>query len=123
MFETLKPTPPDKIIELLGIFREDPRTDKIDLGVGVYKDEAGRTPVMRAVKAAEAKAAKEDPNTAILEKISNTLLGIASWDKTANSILVGEVKYLAQVMQAVGDGSLDPSVVRGAVMAIGAGAA
>jgi aromatic-amino-acid transaminase len=55
MFETLKPTPPDKIIELLGIFREDPRADKIDLGVGVYKDEAGRTPVMRAVKAAEAR--------------------------------------------------------------------
>ena len=55
MFETLKPTPPDKIIELMGLYRADPRTDKIDLGVGVYKDAAGRTPVMRAVKAAEAR--------------------------------------------------------------------
>ncbi|HSG37129.1 MAG TPA: amino acid aminotransferase [Paracoccaceae bacterium] len=37
------------------LFREDPRTDKIDLGVGVYKDPTGLTPVMRAVKAAEKK--------------------------------------------------------------------
>lgn len=53
MFETLKPSPPDKIIELLEAFRADPRQDKLDLGVGVYKDANGRTPVMRAVKAAE----------------------------------------------------------------------
>ncbi len=37
------------------MFRDDPRTDKIDLGVGVYKDATGLTPVMRAVKAAEKK--------------------------------------------------------------------
>ncbi len=53
MFETLKPTPPDKIIALMELYKADPRTDKIDLGVGVYKDAKGRTPVMRAVKAAE----------------------------------------------------------------------
>jgi aromatic-amino-acid transaminase len=53
MFETLSPQPPDRIIELIGLFRADPRAEKIDLGVGVYKDAAGRTPVMRAVKAAE----------------------------------------------------------------------
>lgn len=53
MFETLKPTPPDKIIELIDLFKADPRKDKVDLGVGVYKDAAGRTPVMRAVKEAE----------------------------------------------------------------------
>lgn len=53
MFETLKPSPPDKIIELLEMFRGDPRDEKVDLGVGVYKDADGKTPVMRAVKAAE----------------------------------------------------------------------
>src|SRR6476469_4656091 len=72
MFETLKPTPPDKIIELLGIFREDPRTDKIDLGVGVYKDEAGRTPVMRAVKAAEARLLKEQDSKAYVGLLGDT---------------------------------------------------
>lgn len=53
MLETLKAPPPDKIIELIGLFAADPRTDKLDLGVGVYKDAQGRTPIMRAVKAAE----------------------------------------------------------------------
>ncbi len=53
MLETLNPQPADKILTLIQSFRDDPRTDKIDLGVGVYKDATGLTPVMRAVKAAE----------------------------------------------------------------------
>jgi aromatic-amino-acid transaminase len=53
MLEALAHQPADKIIELMGLFAADPREDKIDLGVGVYKDAQGRTPVMRAVKAAE----------------------------------------------------------------------
>lgn len=53
MLETLNPQPQDKILQLIAMFRDDPRTDKVDLGVGVYKDATGLTPVMRAVKAAE----------------------------------------------------------------------
>jgi aromatic-amino-acid transaminase len=53
MFEHLKEKPADKIIALGQAFREDPRETKIDLGVGVYKNPEGVTPVMRAVKAAE----------------------------------------------------------------------
>jgi aromatic-amino-acid transaminase len=53
MFETLKPQPADKILALVQKFKEDPRLQKIDLGVGVYKNAEGVTPVMRAVKAAE----------------------------------------------------------------------
>jgi aspartate/tyrosine/aromatic aminotransferase len=53
MLETLNPQPQDKILQLIAMFRDDPRQDKIDLGVGVYKDATGLTPVMRAVKAAE----------------------------------------------------------------------
>ena len=64
MFETLKPAPPDKIIALMAQFRADPRTDKIDLGLGVYKDAAGRTPVMRAVKAAEARLLEQQETKA-----------------------------------------------------------
>ncbi len=52
MLETLTPQPQDKILQLIALFRDDPRVDKIDLGVGVYKDATGLTPVMRAVKAA-----------------------------------------------------------------------
>lgn len=53
MLESLNPQPQDKILQLIAMFRDDPRTDKIDLGVGVYKDATGLTPVMRAVKSAE----------------------------------------------------------------------
>lgn len=53
MLTNLTPQPPDKILELVKLFREDPRDQKIDLGVGVYKNPEGVTPVMRAVKAAE----------------------------------------------------------------------
>ncbi len=53
MFETLKPQPADKILALIQQYRDDPRDNKVDLGVGVYKDASGVTPVMRAVKAAE----------------------------------------------------------------------
>ncbi|SLN14317.1 Aromatic-amino-acid aminotransferase [Falsiruegeria litorea R37] len=53
MFENLKAQPADKILALMQAYREDPRDTKIDLGVGVYKNAEGVTPVMRAVKAAE----------------------------------------------------------------------
>ncbi|MEO3414566.1 amino acid aminotransferase [Roseovarius sp. CAU 1744] len=53
MLGALTEQPADKILALMQAFRADPREDKIDLGVGVYKDAKGHTPIMRAVKAAE----------------------------------------------------------------------
>ena len=53
MFEALTEQPPDGILKLMQMFREDPRETKIDLGVGVYKDANGKTPVMHAIKSAE----------------------------------------------------------------------
>lgn len=53
MLNNLKPLPADKILMLSGLFRADERASKIDLGVGVYKDASGHTPIMRAVKKAE----------------------------------------------------------------------
>ncbi|MDO6590778.1 aromatic amino acid aminotransferase [Loktanella sp. D2R18] len=53
MLENLTALPADKILALMAKFKDDPRTDKVDLGVGVYKDASGNTPVMRAVKEAE----------------------------------------------------------------------
>lgn len=49
----LEPQRPDALLALIGMFAADQRRGKIDLGVGVYKDEAGTTPVFAAVKAAE----------------------------------------------------------------------
>ncbi len=53
MFQSLTAPPPDAILQVMQLFRDDPRPEKVDLGVGVYRDDAGHTPVMRAVKAAE----------------------------------------------------------------------
>ncbi|WP_299729137.1 amino acid aminotransferase [uncultured Tateyamaria sp.] len=53
MFEKLQAQKPDSILMLMQMYREDPRTDKVDLGVGVYKDATGATPIMRAIKTAE----------------------------------------------------------------------
>ncbi|MDP1756844.1 MAG: aminotransferase class I/II-fold pyridoxal phosphate-dependent enzyme, partial [Pseudohongiella sp.] len=53
MFEAITSLPADPILGLMAAFRADNNAHKIDLGVGVYKDERGQTPVMRAVKQAE----------------------------------------------------------------------
>ncbi|SHH05222.1 aromatic amino acid aminotransferase apoenzyme [Cognatiyoonia sediminum] len=53
MFDKLSQQPADKILALMAQYRADPRDSKVDLGVGVYKDASGNTPVMRAVKEAE----------------------------------------------------------------------
>ncbi|MEE2774916.1 MAG: amino acid aminotransferase [Pseudomonadota bacterium] len=53
MFEKLNRQPQDKIMELMSLFAADSRMEKIDLGVGVYKDSFGNTPVMQSVKESE----------------------------------------------------------------------
>ena len=53
MFENLELQPPDAIIGIMTMFRADPAPGKVDLSVGVFQDEAGRTPVLRCVKRAE----------------------------------------------------------------------
>lgn len=60
MLRDLKPQPADKILAIMQMFRDDPRADKVDLGVGVYRDADGNTPIMRAVKAAEHRLWQEE---------------------------------------------------------------
>ncbi|MFT7391978.1 MAG: aspartate/tyrosine/aromatic aminotransferase [Paracoccaceae bacterium] len=53
MFATLPPSEPDPILSLMAAFRDDPREGKIDLGVGVYRDATGATPIFAAIREAE----------------------------------------------------------------------
>ena len=53
MFESLQPMPADAILGLIVEHRNDARPEKIDLGVGVYRDANGQTPVPDTVKVAE----------------------------------------------------------------------
>lgn len=53
MFESISAAPADPILGLADLFRADDRPNKINLGIGVYKDETGKTPVLTSVKKAE----------------------------------------------------------------------
>ncbi|GAB6193710.1 amino acid aminotransferase [Desulfocastanea catecholica] len=53
MWQDIQAAPADSILGLTEAFRNDPSVQKVNLGVGVYKDEAGKTPVLKCVKAAE----------------------------------------------------------------------
>jgi aspartate aminotransferase len=93
MFENLSKAPGDKILALMGEYAADQRSTKIDLGVGVYKDEKGVTPVMTAVRKAEEKILSNEK--------TKTYLGIA-----------GNKGYGAAVLDLVLAGSVDLSRVR-----------
>ena len=64
MFSRIKEPSADALHGVMAKFRADARPDKIDLGVGVYRDETGVSPVMRAVKQAEAELLREEPTKA-----------------------------------------------------------
>ncbi len=53
MWQNIEAAPADSILGLTEAFRNDTNPRKVNLGVGVYKDEAGRTPILNCVKAAE----------------------------------------------------------------------
>ena len=110
MLETLNPQPQDKILQLIAMFRDDPREGKIDLGVGVYKDATGLTPVMRAVKAAEKKlwdvektktytglAGEPAYNTAMIQMI----LGNGFADRAASVATPGGTGAIRQALELI----------------------
>ncbi|WP_110665822.1 aromatic amino acid transaminase [Salinicola halophilus] len=60
MFEKIERVPGDAILGLIEAYNQDPNPQKVDLGVGVYRDPQGNTPIMRAVKQAEALLLKNE---------------------------------------------------------------
>lgn len=60
MFAQLQPVATDPILGLMAAYKEDPNPNKVDLGVGVYKDEQGHTAVLKCVKEAEALRLKQE---------------------------------------------------------------
>jgi len=66
MLNNLAQQPADALLALIKLFDADPRADKIDLGVGVYRTADGGTPVFACIKAAEQKLVDEQPTKAYL---------------------------------------------------------
>ncbi len=104
MLTNLKEQPKDKILGLMAMYRDDPRPTKVDLGVGVYKNADGVTPVMRAVKAAERKIIEEQTS-----KAYTGLAGDPSYaDAMIDMLLAGAVERdrLAAVATPGGTGAI-----------------
>ena len=85
MFETLQMAPPDAILGLTAAYNDDPNPDKINLGVGVYKDAAGTTPTLEAVKAAELRMATAGSSKAYLP-----IDGFGSYTRDVRNLVFGE---------------------------------
>jgi aspartate aminotransferase/aromatic-amino-acid transaminase len=93
MFETLQKATLDKIFVLMAEYAADPRTNKIDLGVGVYKDPQNNTPIMSAVKKAEQR---------ILDSAKT---------KTYKGV-VGNKEFSQAIVDLALAGAVDPSRIR-----------
>jgi aromatic-amino-acid transaminase len=103
LFENLRQQPEDPILSLMDRYRSDPRPDKIDLGVGVYRNSQGVTPVMLAVKSAERKLVEVQ-------------------DSKSYTSLAGDPGFIrAMAVLVLGDG-VDPARVAGAATVGGTGA-
>lgn len=66
MFEAIKPAPPDAILGITEAFRRDPNPQKINLSVGVYKDETGATPILPSVQEAKRRLLETERDAAYL---------------------------------------------------------
>lgn len=120
MFGNLAPQAPDKILALMGEFRADTRQGKIDLGVGVYKDPTGLTPVMRAVKEAERRIWETETTKAYtalagepayLQALSSMVLADARDDaRTAMLSTVGGTGAIRQALEMARMGNPDLTV-------------
>lgn len=98
MFERLERMPDDPILGLMAAYRADSSPSKVDLGVGVYRDERGETPVLEAVRAAE---------RALLEGQTTKTYVAAAGNPAFN-----------QAMERLTFGSAHPALVAGRVRTI-----
>ncbi|MDF2154320.1 amino acid aminotransferase [Vibrio sp. CAU 1672] len=84
MFEKVVAAPADPILGLTEEFKQDPRAEKINLGVGIYKNELGETPVLATVKKAEAALVETEKTKSYL-----TIEGTAEYGLAVQKLLFG----------------------------------
>lgn len=91
LFSAVEMAPRDPILGLNEAFNADPRANKINLGVGVYTDEQGRLPLLRAVAQAEAAL-----TAALAPRGYLPIEGIAAYDQAVQKLLLGQDSELIQ---------------------------
>ena len=77
MFERLESVVPDQILRLMAAYRADPDPRKVDLGIGVYRDERGETPVLAAVRQAESELLARQTTKAYVGPVGNAGFNLA----------------------------------------------
>ncbi|MCP4873845.1 MAG: aspartate/tyrosine/aromatic aminotransferase [Gammaproteobacteria bacterium] len=95
MLEKISAAPADPILGLNDEFNSDPRDNKINLGIGVYKDATGKTPVLTAVKKAEANLLEMENSKSYL-----SIPGPADYALAVQKLLFGENAQLVADMRA-----------------------
>ena len=90
----LPPVTSDSLIALIGMVNADPRPDKIDVGVGVFRDGAGNTPILKVIKEAEQRLHDTQVTKAYLgsagdKRFADLLRPILLGDHAADERIVG----------------------------------
>ena len=96
MFDTLPLAPPDSILGLTEAFKKDPNPKKINLSVGVFKDEQGNTPILASVKEAERRLLATEQNKGYLP-----IEGHAEYDARVQELLFGQGHEILASRRAV----------------------
>jgi aspartate aminotransferase len=85
VFEVLKPLPTDAILGIMALYRADTDPRKVDLSVGVYQDDAGKTPVLESVKRAEQTVYEHEDSKSYV-----AIAGNAAFNRGAEQLLFGK---------------------------------
>lgn len=104
MFDKLTRQPDDPLLALIGLYRADARTGKVDLGVGVYRDEQGATPIFRAVKAAERRLLENQATKSYVGPEGDPVFVERLWELTAGA--AGRERPTAGVQTPGGSGAV-----------------
>ncbi|MEX1058202.1 MAG: aminotransferase class I/II-fold pyridoxal phosphate-dependent enzyme, partial [Natronospirillum sp.] len=85
MFERVSVAPADPILGLTDAYKADPRPQKINLGVGVFKDEQGNTPILDCVKEAERRLVNSETTKGYL-----AINGSPEYGQAVQQLLLGK---------------------------------
>jgi len=96
MFQSISTAPPDPILGLTEAFKKDTHTDKINLGVGVYQDASGTTPILDCVRQAEQRLLSEETTKSYLG-----IDGIPKYGQQVRELLWGDSHEIVTGKRAV----------------------
>lgn len=95
MFEQIQAAPADAILGLADLFRQEQRPNKINLGIGVYKNGVGQTPILTSVKKAELQLLETEKSKNYLN-----IEGLASYAQLTQQLLLGENSHIIHQQRA-----------------------